>query len=150
MSKILSLSIILFFPIICFSQDKIVGQFTTQQVTHSIGQQQVGQQGNWGYSINVGRSYLTVSGKKYDLYRYSKEEIQNLYMPNNGQQQQVQQPVSVMVKDFYLLGHQNENLKYCLFNGTIDEEKGIIYSSSLIKTYDNNELVEALNKCGIK
>jgi hypothetical protein len=149
MKNLLSSLIILLFPIICFSQDKIIGQFTTEKVIIPTGQQQVGQQGNWGSTQNVGRSYLSVNGKVYRLYRYSKVEMQNLYTPSNGGQQ-VQQPLSVKVQDFYLLGYQNENLKYCQFSGFIDEEKGIIYSASLVKTYDANVIVKALNKCEVK
>lgn len=150
MRNIISILALLLFPLIGFSQGSIVGKFTSEQVNIAIGQQQVAQQGSWGSTISVGRSYLTVNGRKYSLYRYSKEEVQAMHKPGNGQQQQVQQAVSVIVQDYFLLGYQNENEKYCQIKGDIDEENGIIYNASLIKSYNSNEITEALNKCGTK
>ena len=138
---------LIFISTISYSQTEITGQFSTEQISMVIGQQQRAEQGSWSTTINVGRSYLTVNGKKYSLYRYSKDDIKKMYNTGDGQQQ-VQQSLSVTTQDFYLLGYQSENGKYCQIKGEIDEEKGIIYKASFIKTYNTNEIINALNKCG--
>jgi len=138
---------LIFISTISYSQTEITGQFSTELISMVIGQQQRAEQGSWSTTINVGRSYLTVNGKKYSLYRYSKDDIKKMYNIGDGQQQ-LQQPLSVTTQDYYLLGYQSENGKICQIRGEIDEEKGIIYKASFIKTYSTNEIVTALNKCG--
>ncbi|WP_159019853.1 hypothetical protein [Algibacter sp. L3A6] len=146
MKKLLFILAFIFISINTNSQSEITGQFSTEQISMVIGQQQRAEQGSWSSTINVGRSYLTVNGKKYSLYRYSEEDIKKMYLTSDAQQ--VQQPLAVTTKDFYLLGYQSENGKYCQIKGIIDNEKGIIYYASFIKTYNSNEIINALNKCG--
>ena len=145
MKKLVTLLMIAIIPIIGSAQEKIAGQFMSETVTISIGQQ-VGQQGA-GTTSTITRSYLTVQGKKYKLYRYSKDQITGMIRPNNGQQQ-VQQPLSVINEDYYLVGNQQENGKYCLITGTIDKENRIIYNATLIEVFDESKITEALNRCG--
>ncbi|MEA5402836.1 hypothetical protein VB776_07915 [Arcicella sp. DC2W] len=145
MKKIITLLTIAIFPFIGFAQEKIAGQFMSETVTISTGQQ-IGQQGA-GTISTISRSYLTVQGKKYKLYRFSKDQIASMIRPNNGQQQ-VQQPLSVINEDYYLVGNQQENGKYCLILGIIDKENRIIYSATLIEVFDESKITEALNKCG--
>lgn len=136
-----------FISTLSYSQTEITGQFSTEKVSMVIGQQQRAEQGSFSTTINIGRSYLTVNGKKYSLYRYSEEEIKNLYNTHDGQLQ-VQQPITVKAQDFYLLGYQTENGKFCQIKGIIDKENGIIYNAMFIKTYNTSEIINALNKCG--
>lgn len=145
MKKIMTLFLIAIIPIIGLAQEKIAGQFMSEIVTISTGQQ-IGQQGA-GSTSTVSRSYLTIQGKKYKLYRYSKDQITSMVRTNNGQQQ-VQQPLSVINEDYYLVGNQQENGRYCLILGTIDKENRIIYSAALIEVFDESKITEALNKCG--
>jgi hypothetical protein len=143
--KSITTLLIAIIPFIGFTQNKIAGQFISQTVTISSGQQ-VGQQG-FGTTSSVIRSYLTVQGKNYKLYRFSKDQINAMVRPNNGQQQ-VQQPLSVINEDYYLVGNQQESGKYCLIIGTIDKENLIIYNATLVEIYDESKITEALNKCG--
>jgi len=145
MKKLVTLLMIAIIPIIGFAQEKIAGQFMSETVTISTGQQ-VGQQGA-GTTSTLSRSYLTVQGKKYKLYRFSKDQITSMVRANNGQQQ-VQQPLSVINEDYYLVGNQQENGRYCLILGTIDKENRIIYNATLTEVFDESKITEALNKCG--
>ncbi|AXT61118.1 hypothetical protein D1816_12415 [Aquimarina sp. AD10] len=146
--SLLSFSLLLFSSI-CFSQTEITGLFSTEAVNIVYGQQQIAQQGSHSTTIQVGRSYLSVNGKLYKLYRYSRKEIEEI-TKRDPTTQQTQLPISVITEDFYLLGYNKENKNYCLLKGDIDKNDGIIYSAKLIKTYDNNEIITALSKCGNK
>lgn len=145
MRKIIFLAIFALMSVFSSAQDKIAGQFSTEIVTLTINQQ-LGQQG-MGSTINVSRTYLTVDGKKYKLFRFTKEQIAAMFRPNNGSQQ-VQQPINIINEDYYLVGNQQENAKYCLIMGTVDHDKGIIYNASLLEVFDESKITKALNKCG--
>lgn len=142
MKKIISVLII---PIIGFVQEKIAGQFISKTETISKGQQ-IGQQGS-GSALTLDRSFLVVQGEKYKLYRFSEDQIASMIRPNNGHQQ-VQQHFSVINEDYYLVGNQQENGRYCLIIGTIDKEKKIIYSANIIEFFEESKITEALNKYG--
>lgn len=141
MKKLIFLMMTVIIPSIGFAQEKVAGQFSSETVTVSTGQQ-VGQQGA-GITSTVSRSYLTVQGKKYKLYRYSKDQIASMKRPINEQQ-----PLNVINEDYYLVGNQQENGRFCLILGIIDKEKKIIYDANLIEVFDEGKITEALNKCG--
>jgi hypothetical protein len=89
--------------------------------------------------------HLTVKGKRFHLFKYSKsqiEEFEKISSPPMQKQRFIDQ------KDYYIRddnAKKNEG-RYCLVKGIIDEEKQIIYSASVVKIYDEDEVIEALMK----
>lgn len=87
--------------------------------------------------------YVTVKGKQFRILRYSKseiEEFEKITFP------QVQKPDFVSKKDYYIRDNNadNNNGKYCLVSGIIDQEKQIIYKATLVEVYDEDKIIEAL------
>jgi|TARA_R110002110_G_scaffold150258_11_gene341966 hypothetical protein len=143
MKKLIILTVLAIIPYFSFCQTKIAGKFSTASETIPVNQH-VAQQGG-GTSRTINKSYLIVQGKVYDLYRFSKKDINSMFNPNSGNQPG-QQPLNVLIGDYYLTGNKEADGKYCLISGIIDHEDGAIYQSKLLEIYDENKITEALNK----
>lgn len=93
----------------------------------------------------IAHMYVTVKGKRFQIFQYSKSQIEEFEKISNPP---VQKPLFINQKDYYIRddnAKKNEG-KYCLIKGIIDQEKQIIYSASLVEIYDEDEVIEALMK----
>jgi len=89
--------------------------------------------------------HLTVKGKRFQIFQYSKSQIDEFEKISSPP---VQKQAFINQKDYYIRddsAKKNEG-KYCLVKGVIDQENQIIYGASLVEIYDEDEVIEALMK----
>lgn len=148
--KILTLVMSIFFlSSICFGQasnqkkeENIIGVFSSHKEERVIGQQ-IAQAGVTGSKYETNQTFLTIGEKKFQLFKYSEKQISDFEI-NNPNVQQEQKPFFVTLGDYYIKENLQEDGSYCLFTGTINNEKQIIYNASFIKVFNENEIVKAL------
>ena len=142
--SLICLTLVLF-PLLTFCQERIVGKFTTQTSTFVEGQQ-VALQGA-GTTRTVTTSDLIVEGKVYRLYSVSRAVFEEPITYEEGASQQlIQQALMRKNSNYNFIGNSEANNKLCLFSGEIDKDKNIIYEAKLLEIYDDNKIINLLNK----
>lgn len=121
----------------------LIGVLSSMEETREIGTQIALNVPTRKYVIV--HMYVTVKGKRFRLFKYSKSQIEEFEKISSPP---VQKQDFINQKDYYIRDNnaQKNEGKYCLVKGLIDEEKQIIYSASLVEIYDEDKVIEALMK----
>ena len=139
-----TVTLILALSTFTFGQAKqIVGKYMVEKRTIVQTNQHIQTQSPYYYrEVIFMEQLLLVGNTHYKLYKVDKP-IDAAPVSNGTQQQQ---QVNRDLDDLFISGFPESEMKYCIFEGVIDDKAKVIYQAKLIRVLSELEVSELLNK----